>query len=77
MCSKERKKFFSSVGGLGSAYMNAHNVHQVNSSHIMVVQGFSSSLFALWRDQNGNPRTPRDPASKLPPVVNGCVHMFT
>ncbi|KAL5468697.1 hypothetical protein EMCRGX_G029805 [Ephydatia muelleri] len=39
--------------------------------------GFSNSLFALWRDQNGNPRTPRDPASKLPPVVNSIYQAST
>ncbi|KAL5497157.1 hypothetical protein EMCRGX_G013581 [Ephydatia muelleri] len=33
--------------------------------------GFSSYYFAFYRDQNGFPRTPRDPYTNLPSIVNG------
>ncbi|KAL5517551.1 hypothetical protein EMCRGX_G003113 [Ephydatia muelleri] len=33
--------------------------------------GFSPYYFAFYRDQNGFPRTPRDPYTNLPSVVNG------
>lgn len=31
---------------------------------------FASSLFAFWRDGNGNPRTAREPGTNLPPNFN-------
>ena len=27
---------------------------------LFIFQGFSSNLYPFWRDENGNPRTPRD-----------------
>ena len=36
--------------------------------------GFSSSLFALWRDpETNNPRTPREAINGLPMLINGLV----
>ncbi|KAL5468694.1 hypothetical protein EMCRGX_G029802 [Ephydatia muelleri] len=63
---------FAFTGGLSLGEIMSAVQHE--ALHAL---GFSSSLFALWRDQNGNPRTPRDPASKLPPVVNGIYQACT
>ena len=33
---------------------------------LFILQGFSSSLYPFWRDENGDPRTPRD-SNGFPP----------
>ena len=40
----------------------------ISKHEILHALGFSSFLFALWRDGNNQPRTPRDPNSGLPTV---------
>ncbi len=47
----------------------------VSKHEVLHALGFSSFLFALWRDPATNmPRTPRNAASGLPAVDNGCVN---
>ena len=46
-------------------------IFAVAKHELLHALGFSSSLFAFWRNPDGTPRTDRDPDTNLPPF-NGA-----
>eukprot|EP00731_Ephydatia_muelleri_P023569 Em0015g1152a len=57
--------------GAFSSFSSDDYILTVAKHEALHALGFSSGLFPFWRDQNGAPRTPRDPTTNLPPIVNG------
>eukprot|EP00731_Ephydatia_muelleri_P023570 Em0015g1153a len=63
--------------GAFSSFSSDDYILTVAKHEALHALGFSSGLFPFWRDQNGAPRTPRDPTTNLPPIVNGAYQYST